>query len=397
MTKKMELALAGLIVAGSVAVVALRLATGEDSAAEAGQDHDHSALTADANQRSPVVLDDEGAGRIGVTFAVVEHRSLPVSVRAVGTVVYDETRLATVNPKINGWVERLYVDFTGSPVTEGEPLLDIYSPQLVTAQEELVLAARLVAEAGPGRATQNAVQLLESARRRLAYWDIPEDQIRRIEEAGEPTKTLTLRAPASGIVVEKNVVQGDQIMPGMTVYRIADLSRVWVEADVFEKDLALVSQGQPASVSFEAFPGRVFSGAVTYVYPTVSMQSRTARIRIELPNPRLDLKPGMYADITLDVPASEMTAVVPRSSVIDTGERTIVFVRASSGALVPRAVTVGRASGRLTQILGGLEPGEQVVSSAAFLVDAESNLGTMTGATEPAGAPSRGSEHAGHE
>jgi Cu(I)/Ag(I) efflux system membrane fusion protein len=183
----------------------------------------------------------------------------------------------------------------------------------------------------------------------------------------------------------------------MTVYRIADLSRVWVEADVFEKDLALVSQGQPASVSFEAFPGRVFSGAVTYVYPTVSMQSRTARIRIELPNPRLDLKPGMYADITLDVPASEMTAVVPRSSVIDTGERTIVFVRASSGALVPRAVTVGRASGRLTQILGGLEPGEQVVSSAAFLVDAESNLGTMTGATEPAGAPSGGSEHAGHE
>jgi len=399
MTKKRELVLAALIVAGSVAVVAFRLGTGEDQAAEVAQGHDHSAMSAAAETRNPVVLDAEAAGRIGVAFATVEHRSLPVSVRAVGTVAYDETRLATVNPKVNGWVERLYVDFTGSPVSAGEPLLEVYSPQLVTAQEELILATRLLAEAGPGRATENAEQLLTSARRRLAYWDIPEDEIRRIEGLGEPTKTLTLRAPASGIVVEKNVVRGDQIMPGMTVYRIADLSRVWVEADVFEKDLALVSEGQTATVTFEAFPGRLFSGPVTYVYPTVSMQSRTARIRLELANPRLDLKPGMYADITLDVPDSDMTAVVPRSALIDTGERTIVFVRASSGALVPRDVTVGRASGRFAQILEGVEPGEQVVSSAAFLVDAESNLGTMTGTTgaESAEMPAGGSSHVGHE
>ena len=399
MTQKRELMLAALIVAGSVAVVAFSIGASDDASDEVAQSHDHAAVAAGAGTLNPVVLDAEAAARIGVTFATVEHRSLPVSVRAVGTVAYDETRLVTVNPKVSGWVERLYVDFTGSPVRVGEPLLDIYSPQLASAQEELILATRLLAEAGPGRATENAQQLLESSRRRLSYWDIPEDEIRRIEDLGEPTKTLTLRAPASGIVVEKNVVQGDQIMPGMTVYRIADLSRVWVEADVFEKDLALVSEGQRATVTFEAFAGRVFSAAVTYVYPTVSMQSRTARIRLELPNPRLDLKPGMYADITLDVPAADMMPVIPRSAVIDTGERTIVFVRAQNGALVPREVTVGRASGRLTQILEGVESGEQVVSSATFLIDAESNLGTMTGtgSEESSDIPADSPSHSGHE
>lgn len=397
MTIKKELGLAALIVAVAGAVVGVRLRTGEALEVQGEAGHDHAAMVAGSDELSPVVLDDEGARRIGVTFAAVEHRSLPVVVNAVGTVAYDETRLATVNPKVNGWVEQLHVDFTGAPVRVGEPLLEVYSPQLVTAQEELILAVRLVAEAGPGRATDNAVQLLESTRRRLAYWDIPEDEIRRIEELGEPSKTLTLRAPASGIVVEKNVVQGDRIMPGMTVYRIADLSRVWIEADVFEKDLALVSEGQGAAVSFEAFPGRVFEGRVTYVYPTVSMQSRTARIRLELPNPTLALKPGMYADISLEVPPSPPTPVVPRSAVIETGERALVFVRSHDGALLPREVTVGRASGRFTQILAGLEPGEHVVSSAAFLVDAESNLGTMTGEMDDGTIDTAEPTHAGHE
>ncbi len=182
----------------------------------------------------------------------------------------------------------------------------------------------------------------------------------------------------------------------MTVYRIADLSRVWIEADVFEKDLALVSEGQPASVSFEAFPARTFEGRVTYVHPTVSMQSRTARIRLELPNPDLALKPGMYANIDLQVPPTEPAAVVPRSAVIETGERALVFVRAADGALLPREVTVGRASGRFTQILEGVVPGEEVVSSAAFLVDAESNLGTMTGDAAMDGPGARDAEHVGH-
>jgi membrane fusion protein, copper/silver efflux system len=383
MTARKDIAVAAVVVTLALAVVTVRLRTGTpaDARSEAGG-HDHAAAAAGAGAGGPVALDEEAARRIGVALATVEYRSLPLLVRAVGTVAYDETRLAAVNPKVDGWVEVLHVDFTGAPVRAGEPLLEVYSPMLVTAQEELILAARLSREASPGRAADNATRLLESARRRLAYWDIPEDDIRRIEQSLEPAKTLTLRAPVSGIVVEKNVVQGDRIMPGMTLYRIADLSQVWLEADVFEKDLALVAEGQAAVVTFEAFSGRTFLGRVTYVYPTVSMQSRTARVRLELTNPGLELRPGMYASIILEAPAAEPSAVVPRSAVIETGVRALVFVRRQDGMLHPREVTVGRTSGQHTQILAGLAAGEVVVSSAAFLVDAESNLGTMTQAHE---------------
>jgi Cu(I)/Ag(I) efflux system membrane fusion protein len=397
MTIRKDLTVGALLVAIAVAVVFLRLrATGGTEAAAEGGGHAEMAGMAGSGEMNPVVLDVEAGRRIGVGFATVELRPLPLSVRAVGTIVYDETRLVTVNPKVEGWVELLHVDFTGAPVSAGDPLLEVYSPMLVSAQEELILAARLVAEAAPGRAADNAAQLLESSRRRLAYWDIPEDEIRRIEQSGEPTKTLTLRAPASGIVVEKNVVQGDRIMPGMTLYRIADLSRVWIEADVFEKDLGLIAEGQRALTTFEAFPGQEFTGRVTYVYPTVSMQSRTARFRLELANPGLALKPGMYASITLQVPPAEPTTVVPRSAVIETGERALVFVQSADGTLRPREVTVGRTSGQLTQILAGLEAGEQVVSSAAFLVDAESNLGTMTGDLRGAAAGTPDTSHLTH-
>jgi Cu(I)/Ag(I) efflux system membrane fusion protein len=398
------------IVVVAVALVAFRLGSGQEDAAPAGTaGHDHAAMLAKAGDDArPVTLDAEAQRRIGVTYATVEHRDLPLFVHSVGTVAYDETRLATVNPKVAGWVEKLYVDFTGAPVKAGQPLMDLYSPALVSAQEELVLAARLVGQAGTGRASENAVELLRSARRRLAYWDIPEEEIERIERTGEPTKTLTLRAPASGVVVEKNVVEGDRIVPGMTVYRIADLSRVWIEADVFEKDLALVAAGQAALVSFEAYPGRLFTGRVTYVYPTVSVQSRTARVRLELPNADLALRPGMFSEIRFDVPQGPPTLVVPRSAVIATGERALVFVQRPDGALVPREVRMGRTSGQLQELLGGVEAGDRVVSSAAFLVDAESNLGSMTsmpgmdmgppaGDDGPGMEGMQGMDHSGHE
>jgi RND family efflux transporter MFP subunit len=360
--------------------------------------HDHAAMTAGSGAMQPVVLDDEAARRIGVTFATVERRSLESSLRSVGTVAYDETRLATVTPKVDGWIEELFVDFTGAPVREGEPLMAVYSPALVTAQEELILAARVAADATGERAHATADELRAAARRRLAYWDIPESEIARIEAADAPERTLTLLAPASGIVVEKNVVEGDRITPGQTVYRIADLSRVWIEAEIFEKDLALVGLGQHAEVTFEAYPGRRYDAEVTYVHPTVSVQSRTARVRLELANPRLELKPGMYAELTLRGLPTAPTLVVPRSSVILTGVRALTFVRASDGALRPRDVVPGRTSGRFMEILEGLEPGELVVSSAAFLVDAESNLGTMTGGAEdgPAGMLMDGAEGMDH-
>lgn len=379
MSSRNQILLSVFVVVAAAAVVFFVSRSGEAGPAEQSTEgHDHSAMVAGGGERQPVVLTSAASDLIGVTFATVERGELPATVRAVGTVAYDETRLASVTPKIAGWVERLYVDFTGAPVRAGQPLMDVYSPALVTAQEELILAARLAADAPEGRATENALELLASSRRRLAYWDISEEEIRRIEKSGEPSKTLTLHSPASGIVVGKNVVEGDRIGPGMTVYRIADLSRVWVEAEVFEKDLARVAEGQQARVTFEAYPGRDFSGRVTYVHPTVSVQSRTARVRLELANGDQSLKPGMYANIELQGLPHAPTLVLPRSAVIATGERELVFVQAPDGALVPHAVRTGRTAGRMIEILEGVREGERVVSSAAFLVDAESNLGTMT-------------------
>jgi len=402
MSTKRQVVLSAGIVLVTVSLVAFQVTRGGEGAAQGGMEgHNHAAMGAGGGDAKPVMLDAEGARRIGVTYATVERRDLPSFVETVGTVAYDETRLATVNPKIAGWVEKLYVDFTGAPVQAGQPLMDVYSPALVSAQEELILAARLVAEAGGERAGENAGQLLESARRRLAYWDIPDDEIRRIEESGKPSKTLTLRAPASGIVVEKNVVEGDRIMPGMTVYRIADLSRVWIEGDVFEKDLGLVKEGQGALVTFEAYPGKVFRGRVTYAYPTVSVQARTGRIRLELANPGLELRPGMFAQVRLESEARGATLVVPRSAVIDTGKRVLVFVLGADGMLMPREVRMGRTEGTYQELLDGVMEGERVVSSAAFLVDAESNLGQMAMPGMDMGSPEtpsmEGMDHSGHD
>lgn len=385
MNTRKQIVLSVFVVLAAVATVAFVVDGGQEAEGQgaAAGEHNHAAMTASSGGLKPVSLDAEEARRIGVTYAMVERRVLPLFVRTVGTVAYDETRLATVNPKVEGWVEKLHVDFTGAPVRAGQPLMDVYSPALVSAQEELILAARLLGDAGGARSAANARELLASARRRLAYWDISAEEIRRIEESGQPTKTLTLRSPASGVVVEKSVVEGDRVMPGMTLYRIADLSRVWLEADVFEKDLASVKVGQGALVNFDAYPGRPFTGRVTYVYPTVSMQSRTARIRVELQNADGTLKPGMYATLNLTVPPTEPTLVVPRSSVIETGERTLVFVVGEDGVLFPREVVTGRASRQMVEILSGVMEGDHIVSSAAFLVDAESNLGTMTGGAQP--------------
>jgi Cu(I)/Ag(I) efflux system membrane fusion protein len=273
---------------------------------------------------------------------------------------------------------------------------------LVAAQEELILARRLVDQAAAGgseRASGTATELLESARRRLRYWDISAAEIARIERSGTPRRTLTLTAPASGVVVEKNVVQGMRIMPGMDLYKIADLGTVWVEGEVFEKDLSLVRLGQHAVVTLEAYPGERFEGLVRYVYPTLDVQSRTGRVRLELKNPEGRIRPGMYASVALHLPSARESVVVPRTAVLQTGERAIVFVRGADGVLTPREVSVGLGSGGDIAILSGLEAGEVVVSSAAFLIDAEANLGVgmqgmdgMGGSGEPAAAD----PHAGH-
>lgn len=381
--RKQIILAAALVVMAIIVVAVVGLCGGDSTGGETAQDHDRAAMArGDGAEQLPVRLDAASAARIGVTYAAVVRKPLDRTVKTVALVQYDETRVVNVNPKIEGWVERLYVDFTGAPVTRGQPLLDLYSPMLVSAQEELILARRLIDEIADdpeSDAARRARQLYEASRRRLAYWDIPVDQINRIERGGEPRKTLTLRAPASGIVLEKNVVEGTRVMPGMDIYRIVDLSTIWIEGEVFEKDLSLVHVGQAARVTFDAYPGQTFGGPVTYVYPTVSLDARTGRIRVELANPGLRLKPGMYGAITLDA-SSAAVLVVPRTAIHDTGERSYVFVRGDDDMLVAREVTTGLVAGNEIEILSGLEEGNTVVSSANFLIDAESSMGSAIGA-----------------
>jgi membrane fusion protein, copper/silver efflux system len=390
MTSRKQIVLSLALVGSSLAVVAGVAFTSGDAVRAAGSDgHDHAAMSAGTG-RQPVVLDAEAARRIGVTYVTAVLRPFERTVSAAGSVTWDETRLTSVNTKIEGWIERLHVDYTGAPVRRGQPLMAVYSPMLVSAQEELILARRLVdqTEAGSSeRAGVNARELLESARRRLLYWDIPESVVREIERAGTPRRTLPLYSPSNGVVVEKMVVDGMRIMPGMELYRIADLSRIWVEAEVFEKDLAAVRIGQPASVRFDAYPGEAFEGTVGFVNPVLSPESRTARIRVELPNPQLRLMPGMYGRVDLAAPAGGAQIIVPRHAVHFTGERALVFLRAPDGALVPRTITPGPMSGSELVVLAGLEEGDVIVAAAAFLVDAESRLGTLGGQPGTADTP----------
>jgi len=375
----LSLVIVGLA-AASIAVYTAVAPSGETAGGTGG--HNHGAVAA-GDHLSPVHLDPAAARRIGVTYATAELRPLDGAVSTVGVVTYDETRLFNVNPKIEGWVERLYVDFTGAPIQKGQPLMEIYSPMLVSTQEELILARRLVDRAAAGRserAMTNARDLLAAARQRLRYWDIPDEEIEQIERGATPRKTLTFRAGASGIVVEKNVVEGSRIMPGMDLYKIADLSRVWINGELFEKDISLVRRGQHAEVTFDAYPGEVFRGVVTYVYPSVSLEARTGQVRLELSNPGLKLMPGMYAQVEIRSTTPREALVIPRSAVLVTGERSLVFVRESDGMLTPREVQAGLIAGSDIEILSGLAAGEVVVTSANFLIDAESNLGASIGA-----------------
>jgi Cu(I)/Ag(I) efflux system membrane fusion protein len=276
---------------------------------------------------------------------------------------------------VDGWVEKLHVNFTGQDVSEGEPLIELYSPMLVTAQEELLLAARLSRDVANGteEARRNAIDMLVSARRRLQYLDVPAAQIERIEQTGQVSRTITLRSPSRGIVVEKMVLEGQRIMAGETVYRLADLRDVWVEGEIFEHDVAAIRMGQHASIDVQAYPGQQWRGTVSYIYPTVDPATRTARVRITLANAGRRLKPGMYATVHIATTRGRVLSV-PRSAVLVTGERTMVFVRAPNGQLSPRDVVTGTANGDRIEIVNGLKEGDTVVSSATFLIDSESNM-----------------------
>jgi membrane fusion protein, copper/silver efflux system len=327
----------------------------------------------------PVVLTPTQIQQLGVTFGDVALRPLSNEVRTVGTVVVNETRLAKVTPKFGGYVEKLYVNFVGQPVRRGEPLAAVFSPDLVAAEQELLVSARLSRTIGassvPGVPGSNT-DLLAAAKERLRLWDVSDAQINEVLATGRPMRTVTLAAPASGFVIDKKVVQGQSIQAGEELYTIADLSDVWVEAQLREEDAGRVGIGATATLQFTSYPGRPFSGRVTYIDPMLGEQARTVKARITVPNSDGRIKPGMYATVILNS-STQSALTVPRSAVVQTGERALVFVDLGNGRLNAQTVRLGRTGGDYLEVLSGLTPGQRVVTSAQFLIDSESNLGEV--------------------
>jgi membrane fusion protein, copper/silver efflux system len=380
-SSRKRLVLSGALVALTGAVAAVAIASSDDdeqasAPAEAGAMPGMEMGGMQMSTDGSVRLTAAQLREFGVTFGTVEQRALHGDVRTVGIVTFDETRIAQVAPKFGGFVERLYVDFTGQPVRAGQPMAEIYSPELVAAQQELLLAAgldeSLAGSSVPGTAGKRS-SLAEAARRRLRLWDVSEAQVDQIVRSGQVRRTITLHAPASGVVVEKPVVRGQAVEPGQTLYTIADLSRVWVEAELREGDAGVAREGAAATIELAAFPGRPIAGRVDYVYPTLQAEARTLKARIAIPNPDGRLRPGMYATVRLSTPAGS-ALTVPSTAVVHTGDRAIVFVDHGGGRLMPHEVELGRAAGDYTEILTGVEPGQRVVTSAQYILDSESNM-----------------------
>lgn len=317
---------------------------------------------------------------IGVTSATVERTTLKKTIRAVTRVDFDERRLTDVTFKISGWVQDLFIDYTGKPVRIGEPLLTLYSPDLVTSQEEYLLALHtrdLLAHSSLPEARNGSQGLVEAARRRLLLWDLTPQQLKTLEERGSPQTSLTLFAPASGIVVEKMAVKGMRMEPGMKLYRIADLSTVWLYADIYEYEVPLVREGQTVTIALSYYPGEIFSGKITYIYPYLDTQTRTNKVRLEFVNPRGKLKPGMYANSEIEINLGS-TLTLPESAVLQSGLRQLVFVDQGQGVFAPREIKLGVKADSRFVVLNGLTAGERVVTSGNFLLDSESKLQSAT-------------------
>jgi Cu(I)/Ag(I) efflux system membrane fusion protein len=310
--------------------------------------------------------------RSGVRTEAVQARVIVRPVRAVGTVRTDERRLTIVTLRSDGYIEDLFVNTTGQNVKAGEPLFRVYSPQIQQVQIDLMVAVRALQRGGPGLEGDRA---LEGPMLRLRNLGVPEDRIREVRQTGANPRTIDWPSPASGTVIEKRVINGQRVMAGEELYRIADLSHVWVIADVAEGDLAAVEVGTRAAVTFRAYPMQPIEGKVTFVYPDLKPETRTARVRIELPNPDGRLKPDMYADVVFHAGADETPVVaIPASAVIDSGMRQVVLVAKGEGRFEPRPIKLGRRGDGYVEVVEGVTSGEEVVTSATFLIDAESNL-----------------------
>jgi len=317
---------------------------------------------------------------IGVRSAPAGVAVLGQEIRAVGTVGYDERGFTQVTVKTSGWVREVLVDSIGRPVRKGEPLFTLYSPDLLATQDEYLLAVKTQAQlaASPlAEVKANAASLVASTRGRLRLWDVTDAQMATLDRRGTAEPVLTVYAPSSGIVLKREALPGKYVEPGTTLYEVADLSRVWISADIYESEVAAVTLNQPASVTFAAYPGEIFRGNVSYIYPSLNTDARTVRVRLELPNPGLKLKPGMFGTVTVQTDAVR-TLVVPKEAVLDTGLRQLVFLDRGEGAYAPYPVKLGRRSQDDVEVLEGLKEGDRIVTSANFLLDAESKLASAS-------------------
>lgn len=315
---------------------------------------------------------------MGVKVETVERRKLSKVIRTTGKIDYDEQKVYSINTKTMGWVEKLYVDYTGKVVHKGDPLMELYSPELVTTQEEYLQALKYrkaLQQSTLAEAKKESDDLIQSVRRRLLYWDIPESEIKALEERGTPNKTMTIYSPADGIVMEKMVQKGQNIMAGMELYKIADLSTVWVLADIYQYELPWVKLGQTVEIELSYLAGKTFKGKITYIYPYLSEETKTAKVRVEVPNTKgLELKPDMYATVKIVSPLSVNAIAVPDQAIIRSGERNIVVIALGGGYFDPREVKLGISADGYVQILDGIKAGEKIVVSSQFLIDSESNL-----------------------
>jgi Cu(I)/Ag(I) efflux system membrane fusion protein len=332
-------------------------------------------------ERIPLEIPAPQQEKMGLKTRVAKKEDIEHTIRTVGTVTADETKEAHVHTKINGWIEKVHADFVGKPVKKGQSLFDLYSPDLVSTQEEY-LGARKQGEAGR--------EIAKAALERLSLWGVPTKEIEGLKKRGSAKRTITFESPVEGVVIRKTSIQGMYITPEMELYHIADLSRVWLIVTLYEYDLAAVAKGDAASVELPFQPGTVLNGKIGYVYPEVDMETRTAKARIELENAKELLKPGMFANVSLKKKLGD-SITVPDDAVIDTGTRKVVFVKSGVSRFEPREVTTGARVGSSFVILAGIKSGEEVVTAAHFLLDAESKFqaAVQRGGSAPAG-------HTGH-
>lgn len=319
---------------------------------------------------------------VGIRTATAEIRPMIQKIRTAGIVTYDETRVAQVFSKVEGWIEKLVVNYTGKLVQKGQPLFTLYSPDLVSTQEEYLLALKAKETLGSSSIKEisaGADSLLESAHRRLSLWDISEEQINNLEKTGKPQRTLTFYSPISGFVLKKDALQGMRVMPDKELYTITDLSTVWVNADIYEYELAHIHVGQKATINLAYYPARDFVGKVSWISPVLDEKTRTAKVRLEFPNRDFILKPEMYANVQIDIDAGRKLAV-PDEAVLDSGLRKVVFLDKGEGRFEPAEVKIGNKFDGYYEVLAGLSPGERILVSAGFLLDSESRLKEAMGA-----------------